>query len=94
MPVNTESEPMLEEKQFNIAKKVELQCVNEKSSKTYIASLELSKNDNRAQIFSKWGRIDSENLTNEWRWYDSHEKATKEFESIVKSKKKKGYEEV
>lgn len=93
MPVNTEDSPMLSDDQVTVSKEIYLECVNEKSSKCYKAKLELSKNDNRAQISSSWGKIGN-NLTNDWRWYDSYEKATKEFESIVKSKKKKGYEEV
>jgi predicted DNA-binding WGR domain protein len=94
MPVNTEDSPMLENKQITVAKELNLSCVNEKSNKGYAIRLELSKNDTRAQIFSSWGKNENENWVQEWRWYDSYEKATKEFESIVKSKKKKGYEEV
>lgn len=93
MPVNTEDHPLLSDKELTVAKEIYLECVNEKSSKCYRARLELAKKGSSAQIFSSWGKIGN-NLIEEWRHYDNHEKATKEFESIVKSKKKKGYEEV
>jgi predicted DNA-binding WGR domain protein len=94
MPVNTEDHPLLSDKELTVAKELKLSCVNEKSNKGYLIRLELSKKNGNAQIFSSWGKNENDNWVKEWRHYETHEKATKEFESIVKSKKKKGYEEV
>lgn len=102
MPEKTKSEPLLKSGEYIVTKVVELSffdLTGERAStigtsnKNYHAELCFSKTDSRAQIFTMWGAV-GKNQTSDWRYYDSHEKADKEFESIIKSKKKKGYQEI
>lgn len=63
------------------------------SNKTYTAELHYAKKGSKCQIYSLWGPTGG-NQTKDWRHFDSQEKAKKEFDKIVKSKKKKGYVEI
>jgi poly [ADP-ribose] polymerase len=63
------------------------------SNKSYHAELQISKKDSKAQVYSMWGPTGG-CQTRDWRHYDSHEAAKKDFDKIIKSKKKKGYVEV
>lgn len=63
------------------------------SNKSYHAELQAAKKGNKAQIYSMWGPTGG-SQTRDWRHYDTFEKAKKDFDKIIKSKKKKGYVEV
>lgn len=102
MPEKTQSSPLLNSGEYTVEKVVELSffdLTGEKSStagtsnKNYHAELCISKTDSKAQIFTMWGAV-GKNQTSDWRYYQSHDKARKEFESIIKSKKRKGYQEI
>ena len=102
MPEKTQSSPLLNAGEYTVNKVVELNffdLTGEKaktkgsSSKSYHAELQFSKKDQKAQIYTLWGPTGG-NQTSDWRYYDSQDKAAKEFESIIKSKKRKGYQEI
>lgn len=102
MPEKTQSSPLLNDGEYTVSKVVELNffdLTGEKaktkgsSSKSYHAEIQLSKKDQKAQIYTMWGPTGG-NQTSDWRYYDSHDRASKEFESIIKSKKRKGYQEI
>lgn len=102
MPEKTQSTPLLSVGQYIVEKVVELNffdltgeraSTKGTSSKSYHVELCLSKTDTRAQIYTMWGATGSR-MTEDWRYYDTHEKARKEFESIIKSKIRKGYKEI
>ena len=102
MPEKTKSEPLLKSGDYTVQKVVELNffdLTGEKaktigsSAKQYRAELHLSKTKTEAQIFTMWGPTGG-HQTSDYRWYYDLAKAEKEFESIVKSKKKKGYQEI
>ena len=63
------------------------------SCKTYIAEKHKSLINSKAQIFSMWGATGG-HMTKDWRYYDSLADAEKDWTKIIKSKKKKGYQEV
>lgn len=62
------------------------------SNKSYHIELQV-ENSGRAQNFSLWGATGG-NQTSDWRYYNSEADAKKDFDKIIKSKKKKGYVEV
>lgn len=102
MPEKTQSSPLLNTGEYVVEKVIELSffdLTGERAStagtsnKNYHAELCISKTDSRAHIFTMWGAV-GKNQTSDWRHYSSHEKARKEFESIIKSKKRKGYQEI
>lgn len=102
MPEKTKDEPLLKSGEYKIEKVIELNffdLTGEKaktqgsSSKNYHAELCISNSDNKAQIFTMWGPTGG-HQTSDFRHYFDHDKARKEFESIIKSKKKKGYQEI
>jgi poly [ADP-ribose] polymerase len=63
------------------------------SAKQYRAELQVSNDKTSAQIFTMWGPTGGRQ-TSDWRHYQDVFKAKKEFDSIIKSKLKKGYVEV
>jgi len=63
------------------------------SNKSYHAELQLSKSGQAAQIYSMWGPTGG-TQTRDWRHYNTRTDAEKDFVKIIKSKKKKGYEEI
>lgn len=63
------------------------------SNKTYFMEIDVSTTSNKTQIYSMWGPTGG-NQTKDWRYYDSYQAAKKDFDKIVKSKKRKGYEEI
>jgi len=63
------------------------------SNKSYHAEIQIATRGNRAQIYSMWGPTGG-HQTRDWRYYDNKAVAEKDFEKIIKSKKRKGYQEV
>lgn len=63
------------------------------SNKTYAIELQTAKVGRKAQIYSMWGPTGG-TQTRDWRYYDTQADADKDFAKIIKSKKKKGYEEI
>ncbi len=63
------------------------------SNKSYAAEIQLSIKDNSAQIYTMWGAVGARQVE-DWRHYSDASKARKEFESIIKSKLRKGYKEI
>jgi poly [ADP-ribose] polymerase len=102
MTVKTQKSPLLKEGEYTVDKVMSLNffdLTGEKahckgtSNKTYTLEINVSKNSNKAQIYSLWGATGG-TLNKDWRYYDSLEDARKDFDKIVKSKKKKGYTEI
>lgn len=100
MTEKTKSSPMF--KEFTVEKVIELSYFDitgeraktkNSSNKSYHAELELEKSGTRAQIYTLWGPVGG-HQTADWRYYDSQDRARKEFDSIINSKKKKGYKEI
>lgn len=94
--------PLLLEEEFEVKEVIDLNFFDlsgkraktkGSSNKQYTAELQVSKKDDTAQIFSIWGPTGGYQ-NKDWRYYNSHEKAEKDFKRIIKSKKKKGYQEV
>jgi predicted DNA-binding WGR domain protein len=63
------------------------------SNKSYHIELRVEKSGNSAQLYSLWGATGG-NQTKDWRHYDSEFAAKKDFDKIIKSKKRKGYVEI
>jgi len=63
------------------------------SDKSYHIELQTAKSGDKAQLYSMWGPTGGQQRE-DWRYYDSEFAARKDFEKIIKSKKKKGYVEV
>ncbi len=63
------------------------------SNKSYHAELQLAKSGSKAQIYSMWGPTGG-TQTRDWRHYSIKTEAEKDFAKIIKSKKRKGYEEI
>lgn len=64
------------------------------SNKFYHIELQVAP-DGNCQLFTQYGPTGTTNPTQEWRYFaNDKEGAQKEFESIVKSKTKKGYKEI
>jgi predicted DNA-binding WGR domain protein len=102
MPEKTQSVPLLNSGEYVVEKVVELNFFDltgenaktkNTSNKTYHAELCVSKTDDRAHIFTIWGPTGG-HQTSDFRHYLNKDKARKEFESIIKSKKRKGYQEI
>jgi poly [ADP-ribose] polymerase len=102
MPEKTKNQPLLGEGLFKVEKVIELNFfdLSGKKSKTkgtsnksYHAELQYSKTGNKAQIYTMWGPTGG-TQTKDWRHYTDQAKASKDFESIIKSKKRKGYQEI
>jgi len=100
MPEKTQSSPMFTD--FIVEKVVELSAFDltgeraktkNTSNKAYRVEIQLEKNGTRAQIFTMWGPVGG-HMTSDWRYYEDQAKARKEFDSIIKSKQKKGYREI
>lgn len=102
MPAKTQKTPLLREGEFEVKEVVELaffDLTGEKaktrgtSNKSYHAEINVAKKGNKAQIYTMWGPTGG-NQTKDWRHYNSEYDAKKDFDSIIKSKKKKGYQEI
>jgi len=63
------------------------------SCKSYVIELHKSKISSEAQVYSLWGPTGG-TMTKDWRYFSSIATARKEYDKIIKSKKKKGYQEV
>jgi poly [ADP-ribose] polymerase len=102
MPEKTKDIPLLNNGEFKVEKVVELNFFDMTgakaktqgtSNKSYHAELQVSSKDNSAQIYTMWGPTGGKQ-TEDWRHYYDKVKASKEFESIIKSKIRKGYKEI
>jgi poly [ADP-ribose] polymerase len=102
MGAKVQKSPLLTDGDFEVKEVVELSffdLTGDKaktkgtSNKSYHAELQAAKKGDKAQIYSMWGPTGG-SQTRDWRHYDSFAKAKKEFDSIIKRKKKKGYVEV
>lgn len=89
--------PVIKDLKVNIVDSIKQWTLNytsleDNSNKTY--SLEIVKcSDNNLYLYSQWGRTGG-NLTKEFRAVNSLSHAESEGEKIVKSKVKKGYQEI
>ena len=63
------------------------------SNKSYHAELHKPKKGSKAQVYTMWGPTGG-NQRHEWRYYGDLDEATFDLEKILKSKKKKGYEDM
>ena len=63
------------------------------SNKSYHAELHKPKKGSKAQVYTMWGPTGG-NQRHEWRYYGDLDEATFDLEKLLKSKKKKGYEEI
>jgi len=98
----TKDYPLLKSGEYKVEKVVNLNFFDlsgEKaktkgsSCKSYAAELQISTVNSDAQIYTMWGATGSRQ-TEDWRHYSDVAKARKEFESIIKSKIRKGYKEI
>ncbi len=64
------------------------------SNKSYHIELQKSKTTDDCQLYTVWGATGTPTPTQEWRWYPNLSKAQKDFDTIIKSKLKKGYKEI
>jgi poly [ADP-ribose] polymerase len=102
MPAKTQNQPMLKDGEYEVKKVMELaffDLTGEKaktkgsSNKSYHAELHVSKTKTDSQIYTMWGATGC-HQTQDWRYYNSETDALKDFDAIIKSKKKKGYQEI
>ena len=102
MPAKTSNSPLLKDGTFEVKRVVELAFFDltgeraktkNTSNKQYHAELHLSKTNSQAQIYTMWGPTGG-HQTEDWRHYNSLADAEKDFNSIIKSKTKKGYREI
>lgn len=102
MPAKTNTSPLLQDGSYTVSKVIELNSFDltgernktkNTSNKSYHAELQIAKTGQKAQIYTMWGATGG-HQTKDWRHYTSHAAAEKDFESIIKSKKKKGYVEI
>lgn len=100
MPEKVQKQPLIKENDYTVEEVKELaffDMTGEKagtqgtSNKSYHAELQVSKKDNKCQIYTIWGPTGAANQTKEWRHYDSKTLADKDFGAIIKSKISKGY---
>lgn len=98
----TQSQPQISEGNYEIKKVNELNFFDLSGSKAktkgtsnkmYHAELQVEKDGNKAQIFTMYGPTGSVQKK-EWRWFDDVTTAEKEYEKILKSKRKKGYKDI
>lgn len=104
MPESVQKTPLISEGDYTVVEVKELaffDLTGEKaktsgtSNKSYHAELQISKNNSdKCQIYTIWGPTGAPNQTKEWRHYALRSKADKDFTTIVKSKIKKGYQEI
>lgn len=94
MPEKVQKEPLIAEGSFVVEKSKELVYSEGTSNKSYYLELQTSKTSEECQLYSVWGAIRAANPTREWRHYSDRAGAEKDFNSIVKSKTKKGYAEI
>lgn len=102
MPAKTQSKPLLSEGQYIVDQVNELNFFDLSgqkaktqgtSNKMYHAELQISKNGDKAQIYTMYGPTGSVQKR-EWRHYVEISVAKKDYEVILKSKRKKGYKDV
>jgi poly [ADP-ribose] polymerase len=63
------------------------------SNKSYHIELHKPKSGGRSQIYTMWGPTGGAQR-HEWRYYNSYADADSDYDKIIASKKKKGYEEI
>ena len=63
------------------------------SNKSYHAEMQIGTKSDQVQIYSMWGPTGGYQ-TKDWRYYDSITDAERDWQKIIKSKKRKGYQEV
>lgn len=94
--------PLLTDGNYKVDKVIELaffDLTGEKaktkgtSNKSYHAEMQIGTNSSQVQIYSMWGPTGG-HQTRDWRYYNSTAEAEKDWQKIIKSKKKKGYQEV
>lgn len=102
MPAKAQKNPLLNDGEFIVEKVVELNFFDMTgakaktkgtSNKSYHAELQFAKSNNKAQIYTMWGPTGGKQ-TKDWRHYTSKDAAEKDFAAILKSKKRKGYQEI
>jgi len=102
MPAKTQKTPLLVEGSYSVEKVNELnffdlsgENANTKgtSNKMYHAELHIAKQGPKAQIFTMWGATGTVQRK-EWRYYNSINDAKKDYEKILKGKRKKGYKDI
>lgn len=102
MPAKTSNSPLLKDGTFEVKRVIELAFFDltgeraktkNTSNKQYHAELHLSKTSPQAQIYTMWGPTGG-HQTEDWRHYTTLADAEKDFNSIIKSKTKKGYREI
>lgn len=94
--------PLLADGEYKVDKVIELaffDLTGEKSktkgtsNKSYHAEMQVGTSSSKVQIYSMWGPTGG-HQTRDWRYYNSLAEAEKDWQKIIKSKKKKGYREV
>lgn len=95
--------PLLKDNEFTVVEVKELNyfdllgtksATSGTSNKSYHAEIQISKTDDRCQIYTIWGATGAPNQTREWRHYSDRASADKDFKAIIKSKISKGYREI
>lgn len=98
----TKDFPLLKSGEYKVEKVVNLnffdltgEKIKQKgtSNKCYAAELQIALKENSAQIYTMFGAVGARQVE-DWRHYSDSTKARKEFESIIKSKIRKGYKEI
>jgi len=98
----TQSQPQISDGNYEVKKVNELNFFDLSGSKAktkgtsnkmYHAELQVEKDGSKAQIFTMYGPTGSVQKK-EWRWFDDVAVAEKEYEKILKSKRKKGYKDI
>jgi poly [ADP-ribose] polymerase len=96
------SSPLIPEGQYKVAEVNELNnfdLTGERnktqgtSNKFYHAELQVALKGTKCQIYTEYGPTGTVQKR-EWRHYDSEEVARKDYEKILKSKRKKGYRDI
>lgn len=102
MAVKAQKKPLLNEGDYTVEKVNELNFfdlsgkkANTKgtSNKTYHAELQKAKSGTKVQIYTMYGATGSVQASN-WRYYNDLDVASKDYERILKSKRKKGYKDI
>lgn len=102
MPAPVKNAPLLPEGSYKVAEVNELNSFDLSgtknktkgtSNKFYHAELQVSTTNDKAQIFTMYGPT-GKPQKKEWRYYDNENAARKDYDKILKSKRKKGYKDI
>jgi poly [ADP-ribose] polymerase len=101
MPAPCNKSPLLKDGEYIVKEVNELNffsllggnAVLGTSNKSYHSELQIAKSGNKAQIFTMFGATGAAQQR-DWRYYDSESAAKKDYDSILKSKRKKGYKDI